>query len=163
DSLAEAAGILTAFRKMARVPFVVALNRSDGVEEADELAVRSALDLAPDVPLVPCDATDRESVKSVLLALLYAVLDSLESAGAPVGLVAPVPAQARPPGPVRRAGRRTRDRPAALQRRWRRRGRPRLPAARSTGGRCLGARPGRRRRLRAAGHRGRQRGVPPGR
>ena len=30
DSLDEAAGILDAFRRMARVPFVVALNRTDG-------------------------------------------------------------------------------------------------------------------------------------
>src|SRR5476651_1895283 len=31
DSLAEAAGILDAFRRMARVPYVVALNRSAGI------------------------------------------------------------------------------------------------------------------------------------
>jgi uncharacterized protein len=36
DSLDEAVGILAAFRKMARVPFVVALNRSEGLEPADE-------------------------------------------------------------------------------------------------------------------------------
>jgi small GTP-binding protein len=80
DSLAEAVGILEAFRKMARVPFVVALNRAEGIDEDDEARVRSTLDLAPDVPVVPCDATDRESVKSVLLALLYAVVDSLDAA-----------------------------------------------------------------------------------
>jgi small GTP-binding protein len=78
DSLEEAVGILAAFRKMARVPFVVALNRTEGIEPADEERVRSALELDADVPLVPCDATDRESVKSVLLALLYSVVDSLD-------------------------------------------------------------------------------------
>ena len=31
DSLVEAAGILDAFRRMARVPYVVALNRSSGL------------------------------------------------------------------------------------------------------------------------------------
>src|SRR5882724_3223452 len=36
DSIAEAAGILDAFRRMARVPYVVALNRADGRDEADE-------------------------------------------------------------------------------------------------------------------------------
>ena len=82
DSLDEAVGILQAFRKMARVPFVVGLNRSEGLDEADEARVRSVLDLDPDVPVVPCDATDRESVKSVLLALLYAVVESLDSAAA---------------------------------------------------------------------------------
>src|SRR6058998_3527583 len=73
DSLDEAVGILAAFRKMARVPFVVALNRAEGVTPDDEERVRSVLDLEEDVAVVPCDATDRESVKSVLLALLYAV------------------------------------------------------------------------------------------
>ena len=76
----EAVGILEAFRRMARVPFVVALNRSEGITPADETAVRSALQLGPDVAVVPCDATDRESVKSVLLALLYSVVDELDAA-----------------------------------------------------------------------------------
>ena len=80
DSLDEAVGILEAFRRMARVPFVVALNRSEGITPADETAVRSALQLGPDVAVVPCDATDRESVKSVLLALLYSVIDELDAA-----------------------------------------------------------------------------------
>ena len=65
---------------MAKVPFVVALNRSEGIDPGDEDRVRSALELAEDVPVVPCDALDRESVKSVLLALLYSVVDSLEVA-----------------------------------------------------------------------------------
>ncbi len=85
DSLEEAVGILAAFRKMARVPFVVALNRSQGLEPADEDRVRAVLELADDVPVVPCDATDRESVKSVLLALLYAVVDQID---APTGATA---------------------------------------------------------------------------
>ena len=82
ESLDEAAGILEAFRRMARVPFVVGLNRADGLDEAEEARVRSALELDDDVPVVPCDATDRESVKSVLLALLYAVVESLDAAAA---------------------------------------------------------------------------------
>ena len=82
ESLDEAAGILDAFRRMARVPFVVGLNRADGMDEAEEERVRKSLDLDPDVPVVPCDATDRESVKSVLLALLYAVVDTLDGAAA---------------------------------------------------------------------------------
>jgi small GTP-binding protein len=80
DSIEEAVGILSAFRKMAHVPFVVALNRAEGIDEAEEERVRAVLELSPDVPVVPCDAVDRESVKSVLLALLYAVVDSLDAA-----------------------------------------------------------------------------------
>jgi uncharacterized protein len=82
ESLDEAVGILNAFRNMARVPFVVGLNRAEGIDEEDEQRVRDRLDLDRDVPVVPCDATDRESVKAVLLALLYAVVDSLDSAAA---------------------------------------------------------------------------------
>jgi uncharacterized protein len=82
ESLDEAVGIREAFRKMARVPFVVGLNRAEGLDEAEEANVRSRLDLDHDVPVVPCDVTDRESVKAVLLALLYAVVDSLDAATA---------------------------------------------------------------------------------
>ena len=79
ESADEARSILEAFRRMARVPYVVALNRSDGLDPDEEARVREILDIQPEVAVVPCDATDRESVKSVLLALLYAVLDSLEA------------------------------------------------------------------------------------
>jgi uncharacterized protein len=82
DSIDEAIAILQAFRRMARVPFVVALNRAEGMDEAEEERIRKTLDLDPDVPVVPCDATDRESVKSVLLALLYAVVETLDDAAA---------------------------------------------------------------------------------
>ena len=79
DSVEEARGILDAFRRMAKVPFVVALNRSDGMDPEEEARVREVLELAGDVPVVPCDAVDRESVKAVLLALLYAVVDTLDA------------------------------------------------------------------------------------
>jgi signal recognition particle receptor subunit beta len=82
DSLDEAASILEAFRAMAHVPFVVGYNRADGLDEADEGRIRGMLDLEQEVPIVPCDVTDRESVKAVLLALLYAVVDSLDTATA---------------------------------------------------------------------------------
>ena len=82
ESLDEAATIVQAFRKMAHVPFVVGLNRAEGLDEDEERRVRETLDLDPEIPVVPCDATDRESVKSVLLALLYAVLETVDSAAA---------------------------------------------------------------------------------
>ncbi|HVE94426.1 MAG TPA: ATP/GTP-binding protein, partial [Acidimicrobiales bacterium] len=79
QTVEETVGILAAFRRMAKVPFVVALNRSDGIDPTEESRIRDLLELEPDVPVVPCDAMDRESVKSVLLALLYAVVDSLDA------------------------------------------------------------------------------------
>ena len=82
DSLEESVAILAAFRRMARVPFVVALNRSAGIEPADEERIRALLELDEDTPVVPCDATDRESVKGVLLALLYSVVDAIDAPAA---------------------------------------------------------------------------------
>lgn len=82
DSLDEAIGILAAFRKMAKVPFVVGLNRAESVSADVEAHVRDVLQLDPSVPVVACDATDRASVKEVLLALLYAVVDSIDVAAA---------------------------------------------------------------------------------
>jgi uncharacterized protein len=79
DSLAESISILKAFRGMARVPFAVALNRADSLDQETEARIRDVLELGPEVPLLPCDATDKESVKAVLLALLYAVLDEVEA------------------------------------------------------------------------------------
>jgi small GTP-binding protein len=79
DSLEEAVSILAAFRKMARVPFVVALNRASGLDPQDEHKIRDVLELGDEVPVVPCDATDRESVKAVLLALLYSVVDQIDA------------------------------------------------------------------------------------
>jgi small GTP-binding protein len=84
DSLEESIGILAAFRRMAKVPFVVALNRVEGLDPAEEQRVRETLQLERDVPVLPCDATDRESVKSVLLALLYAVVDQIDTQAASV-------------------------------------------------------------------------------
>ena len=82
ETLAEAQNILEAFRRMARVPFVVALNRPDQLGSVGEDSVRAALELSSHVPVVPCDATDKDSVKNVLLALLYSVLDEIEATAA---------------------------------------------------------------------------------
>src|SRR5665213_1664276 len=53
ESRAEAVGILAAFKKMAKVPFVVGLNRSDGGDPEAENQVREVLGLHPSVPVVP--------------------------------------------------------------------------------------------------------------
>ena len=79
ESIGEAAGILDAFRRMARVPYVVALNRASGDDHGLVHQVRERLDVPSDVAILACDATDKDSVKNVLLALLYAVLDEVEA------------------------------------------------------------------------------------
>ena len=83
DSLSSASAILSAFRSMSSTPFVVALNRSAAVDHGEDAQVRKALALPAEVPVLPCDATDRDSVKSVLLSLLYAVIDQLDRSKAP--------------------------------------------------------------------------------
>jgi small GTP-binding protein len=78
ESVQEAVTILAAFRKMAAVPFVVALNRRSSIDPDAEAGLRDVLELDPSVPVVACDATDKASVKLVLLSLLHAVLESLD-------------------------------------------------------------------------------------
>ncbi len=78
ESVPESLTILAAFRKMAPVPYVVAINRSDGLSPDEEAQLRAELDLDITIPVVACDATDKSSVKTVLLALLQAVLESIE-------------------------------------------------------------------------------------
>lgn len=56
------------------LPFVVAVNRFDGVLEHDLDDVRAALDLSPEVPVLTTDARLADDVKDTLLALLDVVL-----------------------------------------------------------------------------------------
>ena len=51
-------------------PFVVGVNCFDGAQRFSPDSVRNALDLDPDVPVVLCDARDRQSGKTVLIALV---------------------------------------------------------------------------------------------
>lgn len=78
----EAEGLLTTFRRISSAPFVVAMNRADALTPAAESGVRRALALEPAVPVVGCDATDRASVKSVLLTLLHVLLERAQPAPA---------------------------------------------------------------------------------
>ncbi|WP_327298767.1 MULTISPECIES: ATP/GTP-binding protein [unclassified Streptomyces] len=52
------------------IPFTVAVNCFDGADRYPGETVRSALDLDPDVPVLMCDARDRETVKEVLVAVV---------------------------------------------------------------------------------------------
>jgi signal recognition particle receptor subunit beta len=59
------------------IPFAVGVNCFHGRCEESPEEIRAALDLSPEVPLVLCDARDRQSVKTVLLALLEHVMNGL--------------------------------------------------------------------------------------
>ncbi|MCP3816957.1 ATP/GTP-binding protein [Streptomyces sp. A3M-1-3] len=52
------------------IPFTVAVNCFDGADRYPGDTVRSALDLDPEVPVLMCDARNRESAKEVLVAVV---------------------------------------------------------------------------------------------
>ncbi|WP_274555826.1 GTP-binding protein [Streptomyces spiramyceticus] len=52
------------------IPFAVAVNCFDGAARYPVETVRTALDLDEEVPLLLCDARDRETVKGVLIAVV---------------------------------------------------------------------------------------------
>ncbi|MFC7614781.1 ATP/GTP-binding protein [Actinokineospora soli] len=60
------------------IPFIVAVNEFDGSWPHTMEEVRLALDVDPSIPLVPCDARDRESAKRVLVELVQHTMRRLE-------------------------------------------------------------------------------------
>jgi uncharacterized protein len=56
------------------IPFIVALNCFEGARRHAANDVRVALDLAPYLPIVMCDARSKESAKEVLITLIEHVL-----------------------------------------------------------------------------------------
>ena len=79
ETFREAKSILETFRAYAPTPYVVAANKQDIPEAwpADDL--RIALRIEENVKLLPCVAKDKESVKNVLLELLYAILEEMDT------------------------------------------------------------------------------------
>jgi hypothetical protein len=77
ETFREAISILQTFRAYAPTPYVVAANKQDHPDawELDDL--RIALRLDPSIKLLPCVAKDKETVKTVLLELLYAILEEM--------------------------------------------------------------------------------------
>jgi signal recognition particle receptor subunit beta len=65
-------------------PFVVAVNCFDDADTYGDDEVREALDLDPYVPLLLCDARDRESSKRVLISLVQHVLSRVQQRTWPV-------------------------------------------------------------------------------
>lgn len=78
DSIADAASMIQFFTEMSDVPFVVAANRAEADDAQGLEALRGKLGLASDVSLMAVDARDKESVKAVLLGLLYQIVESME-------------------------------------------------------------------------------------
>lgn len=67
---AETLRLMHRFTEITDAPFIVAANKQDDPAALPVRYIRKRLALSPEIPLVPCIATDRLSVKNVLLALL---------------------------------------------------------------------------------------------
>ena len=57
-------------------PFIIAVNCFDGAPRFQAEDIRIALTLQPEVPVVMCDARERDSVKKVLVSLVRYVMNS---------------------------------------------------------------------------------------
>ncbi|MFC3890534.1 ATP/GTP-binding protein [Lentzea rhizosphaerae] len=60
------------------IPFVVAVNCFEGSHSYTTDEMRAALDVADTVPLVLCDARDRESCKAVLVRVIEHAMNKLD-------------------------------------------------------------------------------------
>ncbi len=78
ETFREARSILETFRAYAPTPYVVAANKQDVEDAWDIDDMRHALRLDGKVKLLPCVATDKSTVKSVLVELLNNVLAELK-------------------------------------------------------------------------------------
>lgn len=58
------------FFEARKLPFVVAINAFDGLLRHRPDEVRDALQLGPEVPVLVCDARERESAKQTLISLV---------------------------------------------------------------------------------------------
>lgn len=79
ETFREARNILETFRAYAPTPYIVAANKQDLKDAWDIEDLRIALRLDPQVKLLPCVATDKETVKVVLIELLNQILKELEA------------------------------------------------------------------------------------
>ena len=79
ETFREARSILDTFRAYAPTPYVVAANKQDLEDAWDVEDLRIALRIDSDIKLLPCVATDRESVRNTLLELLYSILEEMDA------------------------------------------------------------------------------------
>ena len=79
ETFREARSILETFRAYAPTPYVVAANKQDRPDAWAIEDMRLALRLDSKVKLLPSVATDKDTVKNVLLELLYSILAEMEA------------------------------------------------------------------------------------
>ena len=80
ETFREARSILETFRAYAPTPYIVAANKQD-LPDAWELDdIRLALRLDPKIKILACTAKKKSSVKTVLMELLYSILEEMDKA-----------------------------------------------------------------------------------
>lgn len=79
ETFREAKSILETFRAYAPTPYVVAANKQDHPDAWSPDDLRIALRIEENVKLLPCVAKEKDSVREVLLELLYSILEEMES------------------------------------------------------------------------------------
>ncbi|NJN93678.1 MAG: ATP/GTP-binding protein [Anaerolineales bacterium] len=78
ETFREAKHILEVFRGYASTPYVVAANKQDLPDAWSPEDLRIALKIEKEVKVLSCIARDKESVKTVLLELLYSILENMQ-------------------------------------------------------------------------------------
>jgi signal recognition particle receptor subunit beta len=81
ETFREAKRILETFEGYAATPYVVAANKQDMEDAWEPEDLRIILRLKAEVKILGCIATDKESVKNVLLELLYSILEQIDETG----------------------------------------------------------------------------------
>jgi len=76
NMIEEAKDMLNFFRVKTDAPIVVALNHFNEKEHTSKEELRSIMGIPESIPIVDCDATNKESVKQVLLKLLELILQN---------------------------------------------------------------------------------------
>jgi signal recognition particle receptor subunit beta len=78
ETFRETNRIIDFFISYRDTPYVIAANKQDKPNAWSPDELRLALRLPAQIKVLPCVASDRESVKNVLLELLYVILQQSE-------------------------------------------------------------------------------------
>jgi hypothetical protein len=78
ETFREARHILEVFSSYANTPYVIAANKQDLPDAWSPEDVRIALKIDKNVKVLGCVARDKETVKNVLLELLYSILENMQ-------------------------------------------------------------------------------------
>jgi hypothetical protein len=78
ETFREARKILSTFESYSRTPYVVAANKQDKEDAWEPGDMKIVLRINSKAKVLPCVARDKESVKNILLELLYSILEQYD-------------------------------------------------------------------------------------